>query len=204
LRSTTSCHSPDVAPRQNTRTVAGSTFGTRFASRPIFSTTPVEIDRSAHVDRLGDEAEAQSRPRIASTHACGWRIVISPMIPQDFPSLLRFSMGNLLVLFTIERLSYDQALHASSHTCKLLIAKEMVGASRFEPPSWSRTMNTNSINALSSVAYGMTSLISPLGLFRPEMSWRDRSFSRCFLLFGPFEARLWKAGKLQVTLFQLV
>ncbi len=38
-------------------------------------------------------------------------------------------MGNLLVLFTIERLSHDQALHAPSHACKLLIAKEMVGAS---------------------------------------------------------------------------
>jgi hypothetical protein len=71
---------------------------------------------------------------------CGWRIVISPMIPQDFPSLLRFCEGNLLVLFTIERLSYDQALHASSHACELLIAKEMVGASGFEPPSsWPRT-----------------------------------------------------------------
>jgi hypothetical protein len=50
-------------------------------------------------------------------------------------------MGNLLVLFTIERLSYDQALHASPHACELLIAKEMVGASGFEPPSsWSRTV----------------------------------------------------------------
>ena len=76
-------------------------------------------------------------------------------------------MGNLLVLFTIERLSHDQALHAPSHACKLLIAKEMVGASGFEPPSsWSRTMNTNSINALSGVAYGMTSLISPLLVVR--------------------------------------
>ena len=48
-------------------------------------------------------------------------------------------MGNLLVLFTIGRLSYDQALHALSLACKLLITKEMVGASEFEPPSsWSR------------------------------------------------------------------
>jgi hypothetical protein len=38
-------------------------------------------------------------------------------------------MGNLLVLFTIERLSYDQAFHASSHACELLIAEEMVGHS---------------------------------------------------------------------------
>ena len=63
------------------------------------------------------------------------------MIPQDF-SLPCYdsAMGNQLVLFTIERLSYDQALHASSHACELLIAKEMVGASGFEPPSsWSRT-----------------------------------------------------------------
>jgi hypothetical protein len=44
-------------------------------------------------------------------------------------------MGYLLVLFTIERLSYDQTLHASSLACKLLIAKEMVGAIEFEPPS---------------------------------------------------------------------
>src|SRR5260370_30262691 len=49
-------------------------------------------------------------------------------------------MGNLVVLFRSERLSHDQALHAPSHACKLLIAKEMVGASGFEPPSsWSRT-----------------------------------------------------------------
>jgi hypothetical protein len=33
--------------------------------------------------------------------------------------------------------------------CKLLVPKGVVGASGFEPPSsWSRTMNTNSINAL--------------------------------------------------------
>ena len=45
---------------------------------------------------------------------------------------------NPLVLYTIER--HNQALYASSHDCKLLIAKEMVGASGFEPPSsWSRT-----------------------------------------------------------------
>jgi hypothetical protein len=64
------------------------------------------------------------------------------------PRFLRISlpcydsaMGNQLVLFTIERLSYDQALHASSHACELLIAKEMVGAIGFEPPSsWSRTV----------------------------------------------------------------
>jgi hypothetical protein len=36
-------------------------------------------------------------------------------------------MRNLLVLFTIERLSYDQALHAFSHACKLLIAKKWSG-----------------------------------------------------------------------------
>ena len=36
-------------------------------------------------------------------------------------------MGNLLGLFTSERLPYDHALHASSHACKLLISKEMVG-----------------------------------------------------------------------------
>ena len=90
------------------------------------------------------------------------------------PGFLRISlpyydsaMGNLLVLFTIERLSYDQAIHASSHGCKLLIAKEMVGASGFEPPSsWSRTMNTNSINALSGVAYGTRSPVSALFVVR--------------------------------------
>ena len=46
---------------------------------------------------------------------------------------------NLLVLFTIERVCHGQALHDSSHACKLLIVKEMVGASGFEAPtSWSR------------------------------------------------------------------
>ena len=51
----------------------------------------------------------------------------------------------------------------------------MVGASGFEPPtSWSRTMNTNSINALSGVAYGTRSLVSPLLVVRSlsEESWR--------------------------------
>ena len=43
----------------------------------------------------------------------------------------------------------------------------MVGASGFEPPtSWSRTMNTNSINALSGVAYGTRNLVSPLLIVR--------------------------------------
>jgi len=64
------------------------------------------------------------------------------------PRFLRISlpchdsaMGIQLVLFTIERLSYDQALHASSHSCELLIAKEIVGPSGFEPPSsWPRTV----------------------------------------------------------------
>ena len=77
------------------------------------------------------------------------------------------AMRNLLALFTIERLRHDQALHDSSHACKLLIAKEMVGASGFEPPSsWSRTTNTNSINALSGVTYGTRSLVSPLLVVR--------------------------------------
>ena|SRR6516164_7895473 len=50
---------------------------------------------------------------------------------------------------------------------KLLDRKEVVGASGFEPPtSWSRTMNTNSINALSCVAYGTRSLVSPLLIVR--------------------------------------
>ncbi len=31
--------------------------------------------------------------------ACGWRIVISPMIPQDSPSCYDSSMRNLAVLF---------------------------------------------------------------------------------------------------------
>jgi hypothetical protein len=36
---------------------------------------------------------------------------------------------------------------------KLLVVKRLVGSSGFEPlSSWSRTMNTNSINALSGVA----------------------------------------------------
>jgi hypothetical protein len=31
------------------------------------------------------------------------------------------AVSNLVILFTIERLSYDRALHASSHACELLI-----------------------------------------------------------------------------------
>ena len=43
----------------------------------------------------------------------------------------------------------------------------MVGAKGFEPStSWSRTMNLNPINALSGIAYGMRSLISPLLIVR--------------------------------------
>ncbi len=71
---------------------------------------------------------------------CGWRIVISLLIPRDSPPCYDSTMRNLLLLSTIERLRHDQALHDSSHVCKLLIANEMVGASGFEPPSsWSRT-----------------------------------------------------------------
>jgi hypothetical protein len=47
---------------------------------------------------------------------------------------------------------------------KLLRVKgfEVVGAKGFEPStSWSRTMKTNSINALSSVAYGTRGRVSP-------------------------------------------
>src|SRR6266853_6585271 len=41
--------------------------------------------------------------------------------------------------------------------------KEVVGAKGFEPStSWSRTRHLNPINALSGVAYGTRSLISPL------------------------------------------
>ena len=76
------------------------------------------------------------------------------------PSFLRISlpcydsaMGNLLVLFTIERVRHDQALHDSSHACKLLIVKEMVGASGFEPPSsWSRTKNSKILSRFGGVA----------------------------------------------------
>jgi len=47
------------------------------------------------------------------------------------------------------------------------ILKKLVGASGFEPPtSWSRTMNINSINPLSGVASGTSSLVSPLLVVR--------------------------------------
>jgi hypothetical protein len=47
--------------------------------------------------------------------------------------------------------------------CKLLILKELVGAKGFEPStSWSRTRVAKILNALSGVAYGIQSLISPL------------------------------------------
>ena len=48
----------------------------------------------------------------------------SGFLPPCYDSAMR----NLL-----ERLCHDQALHDSSHACKLLIVKEMVGASGFEP-----------------------------------------------------------------------
>ena len=35
----------------------------------------------------------------ADAITCGWRIVISPMIPQDSPSCYHSSMRNLAVLF---------------------------------------------------------------------------------------------------------
>ena len=45
------------------------------------------------------------------------------------------------------------------------ILKKLVGASGFEPPtSWSRPMNTNSINPLSGVANGTRSLVRPFWL----------------------------------------
>src|ERR1700730_4519010 len=45
--------------------------------------------------------------------------------------------------------------------------KEMVGAKGFEPStSWSRTKSLNPINALSGVAYGTRSVISPLLVVR--------------------------------------
>src|SRR5882672_856090 len=47
--------------------------------------------------------------------------------------------------------------------CKLLYTKRVVGANGFEPStSWSRTKHLNPINALSGVAYGTRSAISPL------------------------------------------
>jgi hypothetical protein len=36
---------------------------------------------------------------VAATEACGWRIVSSPMIPQDSPSCYHSSMRNLAILF---------------------------------------------------------------------------------------------------------
>ena len=54
---------------------------------------------------------------------------------------------------TIERLALHHEVFRSFACCKLSVLKELVGASGFEPPSsWSRTMNTNPINALSGVA----------------------------------------------------
>jgi hypothetical protein len=51
------------------------------------------------------------------------------------------------------------------YVCKLLVLKEMVGANGFEPStSWSRTKYLNPINALSGVAYGTRSVISPSSL----------------------------------------
>jgi len=48
--------------------------------------------------QIGDAAEAIGAEEISEVYlqavrGCGWRIVISPMLPQDFPSLLRFCDG---------------------------------------------------------------------------------------------------------------
>jgi hypothetical protein len=67
------------------------------------------------------------------------------------------------------RLLLDNLQHAKERKTAWCSARksELVGASRFEPPSsWSRTMNTNSINALSGVAYGTKSLVSPFLIVR--------------------------------------
>jgi hypothetical protein len=54
---------------------------------------------------------------------------------------------------TVECVAPHLAVFRSFACCKLPVLKELVGASGFEPPtSWSRTMHTNSINALSGVA----------------------------------------------------
>ena len=71
-------------------------------------------------------------------------------------------------------LAPDQALNDYSSACKLLVLKEVVGANGFEPStSWSRTRYLNPINALSGVAYGTRSVISPLSVV-PNL-YLDRS-----------------------------
>src|SRR6266568_2880401 len=48
---------------------------------------------------------------------------------------------------------------------RILYSKRLVGANGFEPStSWSRTRHLNPINALSGVAYGTRSVISPLSV----------------------------------------
>jgi len=67
----------------------------------------------------------------------------------------------------IDLLARDEAVSEYVPVCKLLVLKEMVGAIGFEPAaSWSRTKYLNPINALSGVAYGTRSVISPLLVVR--------------------------------------
>jgi hypothetical protein len=66
-------------------------------------------------------------------------------------------MGDLLVLFAMERMSLHQAVFRSFACCKLSVPKELVGASGFEPPtSWSRRLVARRINMLHHVLWKNT------------------------------------------------
>ena len=104
--------------------------------------------------RSAPQVEFSATMRKIKARTCGWRIVISPMIPQDFPSLLGFCDGQSA------RSVHNRAPVTAPgglplfRVCKLSVPKELVGASGFEPPSsWSRTSGQNHISRCPGVTY---------------------------------------------------
>jgi len=86
--------------------------------------------------------------------------------PRRHRELERSARWNL----NADLLVLHQVVFRSFTYSKLLVSKEVVGANGFEPStSWSRTSASQILNALSGVAYGTESLISPL-LVVPNLS----------------------------------
>ena len=71
---------------------------------------------------------------------CGWRIVISPMIPRISLPCYDSAMGNLLVLSQSSACHYTKRSSTPSRVVKLSVQKSWSGRVGFDPPSsWSRT-----------------------------------------------------------------
>src|SRR6267378_4127225 len=80
---------------------------------------------------------------------------------------------------TTDLLAHNQDVVGTFLRCKLLALKEVVGANGFEPStSWSRTGVPKILSALSGVAYGTESLVSPL-LVVPNLSLIHTPGSNC-------------------------